>query len=68
MAEAKQGVETVKVKAKNVTEGRQQINALPPVVVNPGEVVEVEMSKAEHDSAKHFGVFEFGAKAVADKD
>lgn len=69
MAEAKQGVEIVKVKVKNVTNGRQQINALPPVVLEPGEVREdVEMSKAEYEAAKHFGAFEFGAKAVADKD
>lgn len=55
----------IKVTATNTSNGPHVLNSIPSHVVQPGETVEgVEMSEAEHEAAKGFGVFKFGAAAA----
>ncbi len=57
------------MQVKNTQQGPRGLNTLAgPVLVEPGQTVEVEISKPELASARKSGWFEFGAEAEADDD
>lgn len=57
------------MEVKNTQQGPRGLNTeAGPVLVEPGHVVDVEISKAELASARKSGWFEFGAEADADNE
>ncbi len=63
MAEPK----TAKHIVTNVSDGPKVLNALPVIVLQPGQSTDgaVEMTEAEHEAAKATEWFKFGAAARA---
>lgn len=58
----------VQVDATNTSDGPHMLNAIPPVRVEAGQSVQdVQMTKAEIESAKEFGVFEIKGAPHAKK-
>ncbi|KQM37947.1 hypothetical protein [Sphingomonas sp. Leaf10] len=50
----------IRTDATNTSDGPHMLNAIPPVRVEAGQSVQdVDITKAEYESAKHFGVFRF---------
>ncbi|PDT55042.1 MULTISPECIES: hypothetical protein [Sinorhizobium] len=57
------------MKVKNISPGPRGLNSKAgPVLVEPGQVVNVEMSDAELKVSKETGWFEFGAKTSTDEE
>ncbi|WFU89466.1 hypothetical protein QA644_10710 [Rhizobium sp. CC1099] len=57
------------MKVTNVSKGPRGINAKEgPVLIEPGQTVDVEVSEAELKVSKETGWFEFGAKTAAAED
>ncbi len=52
---------------RNIGKSPYVLNAVPPVTVQPGEEVEVEISDGEVAAFKTFGVFELAKPAKAEK-
>lgn len=46
------------IKVTNVSDGPRLLNSIPPVLVQPGEMVEAEVSEAEVKAFALFGNFE----------
>lgn len=56
------------MKVTNISKGARGLNAKDgPVLVEPGQTVEVDMLDEEAKVSKATGWFEFGAKAADDK-
>ena len=56
------------MKVTNISKGARGLNAKDgPVLVEPGQTVEVEMLDEEAKVSKATGWFEFGSKAADDK-
>lgn len=57
------------MQVKNTQQGPRGLNTeAGPVLVEPGQTVDVKLSTAELASARKSGWFEFGAEADADED
>ncbi|UYW25663.1 hypothetical protein OKC48_20675 [Methylorubrum extorquens] len=57
------------MQVKNTQQGPRGLNTVAgPVLVEPGRVVDVELSESELKSARKSGWFEFGAEAEADDE
>lgn len=53
-------VDTIRTDATNTSAGPHMLNAIPPVRVEAGQSVQdVDIAKAEFESAKRFGIFTF---------
>lgn len=57
------------MQVKNTQQGPRGLNTeAGPVLVEPGQTVDVKLSQAENASARKSGWFEFGAEAEADDE
>jgi hypothetical protein len=72
MADTKTDTKTAKHVVTNITDGPKILNAIPVIMLQPGQATDgaVEMTEGEFASAKATDWFKFGAAAAkaADKD
>lgn len=56
----------IRTDAENTSDGPHMLNAIPPVRVEAGQSVQdVDMTEAEYESAKDYGVFKFSHKQAS---